>query len=854
MDLPTCPSCGQSVLDENPETCPFCGSSMTAKPGQKPAPAPKKGGAKPSPKAAKPSPGASPAAPQKKAAEKKKEEDPFAFKTEVQDASVRVALKPAKGRTYEVTCPMCETTGYIPESAAGKNVRCANPSCMVPVFEAPAIKVEEKPVEKPKRKVNPAVLIVGVVFLGIVGFNVWWFVFRTPEEVDTLKFAPLADQDQNDNGASNPDKDKNENETEQQQPVAPVFDAVKFRDRLLDIVMLDIAQSRERNGERNRSPEFCRQLLTECYARLGMIEKARRQLPLIDRGREQYFYQRLSPLVEILWHELDSKSASELNETLEDAQKAAAGSASVGRGRFDRFTGLAAILVVADRADEARQLVRKAWDDANVSDERELMLLRQTSSFLRVLRDLPDAPYPLDIENPLVRREYPEWVTVTMLLAGHNRTALAADWIRSSRDERVRSDCLAALCRWGTASGRYPLKELEAITSEQPDVTKARVFAAASTELRRAENPSDADRLLKAAEQAAAGIGAAEEFLLPEPARVLTLSPADPRGKVHGVLALATLAESQHYAGNDDAAWTSVGRALALCRALGPSLVVMSQQPRRSSDSGANAIMSQLESALSLTNRNAILREFNNFTSKLNEFEPLADERSQLTTEILGNALKWKMASRVWAEMRARIDESDPAKKEPFLQSPLIGRVRRGLQEAKDTKGLDELKLRLGGQMPTVDPLDAFENALTAMEQTGNFDGYEAALQQWSPNRNRLEVLLLNRSQKLAAAGRLEVGAELLDSLPNSMKVRDVSKNLVNIDLSTLREELYFFLGRTASADGKPQEMNALIPDLLPTPTEEASILAGIVLGLDTTPPEKTEPETDKSAKEKPAP
>ncbi|MCC6972369.1 MAG: hypothetical protein IT434_19305, partial [Phycisphaerales bacterium] len=28
MDLPTCPSCGQSVLDDDAEECPFCGGAM----------------------------------------------------------------------------------------------------------------------------------------------------------------------------------------------------------------------------------------------------------------------------------------------------------------------------------------------------------------------------------------------------------------------------------------------------------------------------------------------------------------------------------------------------------------------------------------------------------------------------------------------------------------------------------------------------------------------------------------------------------------------------------------------------------------------------------------------------------
>src|SRR5262249_55066482 len=34
-DLPSCPSCGQSVLDDDVDECPFCGASMSGRPSSK---------------------------------------------------------------------------------------------------------------------------------------------------------------------------------------------------------------------------------------------------------------------------------------------------------------------------------------------------------------------------------------------------------------------------------------------------------------------------------------------------------------------------------------------------------------------------------------------------------------------------------------------------------------------------------------------------------------------------------------------------------------------------------------------------------------------------------------------------
>ena len=166
--LPTCPSCGQSVLDDDAVNCPFCDASMKGKPG-----------AKPAPQAAKPS--ASAAAAKKAAAsEKAKAADDNPFGTDSPTTSrkaIQLLAKPGKGKLHRIVCPMCEAPGFCEKAAAGKYVRCPSETCPMPFFTAPALEgdksdeVAAKSVaavsQEPAKKRSPLIpLVIGVAVLG----------------------------------------------------------------------------------------------------------------------------------------------------------------------------------------------------------------------------------------------------------------------------------------------------------------------------------------------------------------------------------------------------------------------------------------------------------------------------------------------------------------------------------------------------------------------------------------------------------------------------------------------------------------------------------------------------------------
>src|SRR5690349_12284001 len=146
MDFRNCPSCKASVLEDDVEDCPFCGASMSGKPSSKPVaakPAPQvKSTAAAKPQAAAAAGGAKSGAPTGAKRRPTPEElddgtDPFEVDTRSIVKAPPVSPKPAKGRMQRVVCPMCETPGFISPQQVGKEVKCCNPQCLMPVFTVP---------------------------------------------------------------------------------------------------------------------------------------------------------------------------------------------------------------------------------------------------------------------------------------------------------------------------------------------------------------------------------------------------------------------------------------------------------------------------------------------------------------------------------------------------------------------------------------------------------------------------------------------------------------------------------------------------------------------------------------------
>ena len=187
MEFRSCPSCKASVLEDDVEDCPFCGASMSgkpsaapAKPAARPATRPSAAGTSRPAAPVKPAPDTpaqrgtpapkSPAGPGPVRARPEPEEDrpadnsdPFEVDPLANKQATAVAIKPGKGRTIEVKCPMCETIGYSSSKVVGHTVKCCNPQCLVPIFTVKAPRKEEPPAPPPPTPKTPVALYAGII-------------------------------------------------------------------------------------------------------------------------------------------------------------------------------------------------------------------------------------------------------------------------------------------------------------------------------------------------------------------------------------------------------------------------------------------------------------------------------------------------------------------------------------------------------------------------------------------------------------------------------------------------------------------------------------------------------------------
>ncbi|MFG0334053.1 MAG: tetratricopeptide repeat protein, partial [Maioricimonas sp. JB049] len=362
MSFRTCPACKASVLEDDAELCPFCGASMSGKPTPAakaaaptaPAKKPASGSAaKPAGKAAaaKAPAGSGTSAKRPAAAEEAADSgDPFDVDTAAMRKAFRVQPRPKKGCMVRVVCPMCDTPGFIPEKQQGKDVKCCNPECLVPVYTAPEPEPEEPEDEAPAANwttrifwgVAGTALVAGLITVYMVVFN------AEVEEIDPRAIPPVAG---NNDGENDLLDDLAGGRTKPEVVVEPPVTPAEIRDEALP-EMVKAAQQRDNN----RSKPFGRQQAAEAYALVGDLPKARQQLTrLADVGKTVPFY-RIGPLVRIAGQQRKAGDLAGANATLDKAV-AVASFPRVGRQPLDAVGNLAAALVINDRLDDAKRLV-----------------------------------------------------------------------------------------------------------------------------------------------------------------------------------------------------------------------------------------------------------------------------------------------------------------------------------------------------------------------------------------------------------------------------------------------------------------------------------------------------------------
>ena len=293
------------------------------------------------------------------------DEDPFAITGAPQSRkALQCARKPIKGRTRKVVCPMCDTPGFIPKSAFGKQVRCANKECMVPVFTAESpdkaeekaptrISDEEAPVPTAtdaagSSKGSIAVKIGGGVVLIALGLGIaFYFQSQTGETELPPPNIPIA--------AAGSDEEEPDVQGGDQEPVVEQTD----HDTLAREVIAGMIEAARANDNQQRG--HSRRLTGDAYLQLGDNENAEqefKQMQVVSvRHREKSDHYIVGPYTTRYWQLKTVGDAAGAQAALEKALPLAEKIPLTGGLSTNFAVSLAAVMADSGQLDAATQLV-----------------------------------------------------------------------------------------------------------------------------------------------------------------------------------------------------------------------------------------------------------------------------------------------------------------------------------------------------------------------------------------------------------------------------------------------------------------------------------------------------------------
>lgn len=462
MDLPTCPSCGQSVLDDDVEECPFCGESMTGKPVAK-----KK--VEPAAKASEPTPSAKKSGAGAKSAKASDEDNPFGDEVEADAGpkAIQASPKKMKGRTHQVVCPMCETAGFVPKKAAGKNVKCANKECLVPVFTAPELELkpdaESQETAKPQNNNMLTYSLLGVFLIGAAIFTFMYLGGDGNGQNVNKKTGPIVDVPKG-GPEDNPNGEPGKTEVVvTPKPTGTDYD--KLRNRVF-VKMEDEAITKAGN----RNVPLCRRLMADGYGLLGDNEKRDAQL---DRMRDESknqpslsFYNIVSKVTEY-WQKRAAGDSAGAKASLQAALEFVDTLATPGSEQAEVALALATALAADGQAAEARKILAPHDRDTQAA---------QLSAFLHICRELELAKH----NGPRWGRPPFKWngsqqVAVTVALVARGLSTVADAWASGASEPAAHADCLIALAEAQALFGATPT--LDAVAAKLSSEFKALLYA-----------------------------------------------------------------------------------------------------------------------------------------------------------------------------------------------------------------------------------------------------------------------------------------------------------------------------------------------------------------------------------------
>jgi hypothetical protein len=723
------------VLDDEAELCPFCGaplkkgaaaaskasparpaaSSRPASPAPSAAPpsrttSPTKPAAtqRPgSPNSANASPGQDKKSPERAARNAADEALEESFKV---DSSAGLDVPQAsrqrsQNRPYKVRCPMCETVGYVPRSSAGKEIRCANRECMVPVFVAPKPEKQKEEEEARPKKLTTKNLLIGLSAVILIAVAVGFFIKNQPEAIQQNKNpepTPVINSGVPDAGLKDKTNDVN--------VAAPVVEKPLIVSEERDPVLALMSSAAMDQGH-NRSRPLCDRIVAQTAAECGNLELATKFLePLKDAENGLTFY-RVPPLTAIAWRHLKSGDKAAAQKVLDESSKAAADLPVEGIFSIDAAAWLAAALTAGGRDKDAPALVARfpSIGAAGRLAAAEARAVAWNSY------DIDRA----DRERPLLDAQSQLPVVVEISVA----RGFPAEGLRLAQsvpDEGLRGECeiswLEAVQRAKSSSVKpaddQNTATFDAVLSKLKPAAQARTHARCGLLRLRANDRDGAESELKAALTALGSAQAGTEFELPSLKEIYEWQPSDPGLAHQNAFAYAEIARLQAALGQPADANRNLSIALDCLRASAPSPSAVDAKERINKKDRAG-LRAELRSALNLRDAQ-VDAAAGQYGRNLRALGEAANARFALEIEILDTALAWADPAEVWKLISKRMTPGDVDRMEPFAATPLPWQLIVRLNskgDNRDEKTLAAIRKALAGIPPK--PLAVLDDGIS---------------------------------------------------------------------------------------------------------------------------------------------
>ena len=281
------------------------------------------------------------------------DDDPFGIDTSSVADVPSAAPKPTKGRSIKIECPMCGTPGFISSKMQGRDVKCVNPSCMVPVFKAPLPpKKDDGPIKKEGPLSGKVMGIIGGGVGVLILLLVWGFWFARHQGAVVTAPPPLPTVS-NDRPSGDPAPDPSNGVTSP--PTAQTISLTEIKKRALEQI-ITAAQIRDENRK-----AYGRRLAAEAHALAGDVPGAREQIKQLQKpsvgGRVPYF--QIEPLLLIAWHQLANGKQAEAQKAFGEAIASYQGLSQVGREVMTAGVTLAAAQASFDQIPQAKETLRQ---------------------------------------------------------------------------------------------------------------------------------------------------------------------------------------------------------------------------------------------------------------------------------------------------------------------------------------------------------------------------------------------------------------------------------------------------------------------------------------------------------------